>query len=168
MACQENDMAKINALINEQEVGIEKADSIILTYKENEALKVEVFGKTIHRYIKNQNKLEFPEGIEVKFYEQGELSAILTSDSAVFDDSKGIIIVSGNVDMYNNRHENLITDEMEWNINAKTIYAKNKIIIKTVHDVIYGIGMTAKEDFSQYSIKRVTGVVAYNKDDNFR
>ena len=49
-------MAKINALINEQEVGIEKADSIILSYKENEALKVEVFGKTIHRYIKNQNK----------------------------------------------------------------------------------------------------------------
>lgn len=71
--------------------------------------------------------MEFPEGIEVKFYEQGVLSAILTSDSAVFDDSKGIIIVSGNVDMYNNRHENLITDEMEWNINAKTIYAKIKL-----------------------------------------
>jgi LPS export ABC transporter protein LptC len=161
-------MSKINALINEKEAGIEKADSVILTYKENEFLKAEIFGKSVSRYIKNENKLEFTKGIEVRFYENSQLNSILTADFAIYDDIKGIILTKGNVDMYNYKHENLQTDEMEWNMNTKKIVAKHKIKIITPYDVIYGIGMTAKEDFTQYSIKKVTGVVAYNKDDNFR
>lgn len=161
-------MKKINALINEQEVGVEKADSIVLTYKEDQFLKAQIFGETIHRYIKNQSKLEFPKGIEVKFYELGELNALLTADFALFDDNKGVILIKGNVDMYNSKHENLLTDEMEWDMNTKTIHTKSSITIKTPHDIIHGIGMHAKEDFSQYAIKKVTGIVAYNKDENFR
>lgn len=161
-------MATINALINDEEAGIEKADSVKLIYKENQFLKAEIYGVSVLRYIKNQNKLVFEKGIEVRFYDQSKLNSVLTADSAVYDDSQRNIIIQGNVDMYNSKHEELFTDELIWDMNNKTIEAKNKIRIKTPYDVVYGSGMLAKEDFSYYSIRKVSGTVAYDKDEGLR
>ena len=52
-------MAKIDALINEKEANIEVADSVKLTYKEDASLKAEIFGKSVSRYLKGDNKLIF-------------------------------------------------------------------------------------------------------------
>lgn len=161
-------MAKIDALINEKEANIEVADSVKLTYKEGASLKAEIYGKSVSRYLKGDNKLIFEKGIEVRFYDAGQLSSVLSADSASYDDNLRTILIKGNVDMYNYKHEELSTDELLWDMNTKMIFAKNHIKIKTPHDIVRGSGMIAKEDLSQYSIKRVFGTVAYDDEERFR
>jgi len=161
-------MATVDALINEKEVNIETADSVKLTYKEGEFLKAEIYGKSVARYIKSDNKLVFEDGIEVHFYDKGQLSSVLTADSAVYDENLRMIQIQGNVNMYNYKHEELFTEELLWDMRAKTILAKDYIKIKTPYDIIHGVGMVAKEDFSQYAIKQVVGIVSYTEDEHFR
>ncbi|MCB9032303.1 MAG: LPS export ABC transporter periplasmic protein LptC [Chitinophagales bacterium] len=168
ISCQENDIATINALIKDDEVGVEIADSVKLIYKENEFIRAEITTKTVKRYIESQNKLEFTKGMVVKFYEGLKLTSVLTADYGILDDTKQTIEVKGNIVMQNYKHEVLKTENLVWNLINKTIYAQDKISIKTPYDIITGYGLNAKEDFSNYSIKRVTGIVSYNEDESFR
>jgi LPS export ABC transporter protein LptC len=168
IACEENDVAKINALVSNNDVGIEHADSVHLIYKEGAYTRAEIRAKTVKRYIKTQNKLEFSDGLEVKFYDTLQLVSVLTADYAVNDDAQQTIFISGNVRMENFRHEILETKELNWDIRNKKISANKGVKIKTPDDIIIGTGLDSDEDFSNYTIRHVNGVVEYNEDENFR
>ncbi|MCB0508464.1 MAG: LPS export ABC transporter periplasmic protein LptC [Chitinophagales bacterium] len=163
-ACKENDLAKVKAIFNEDDVQIEKADSVIFTYKEGEYIRAVVTGKVIRRYTKSQNKIDFPDGLLVKFYQQLQLISILKADYAMNDDANQTIKVSGNVYMENYKHEKLETDELTWDMRTKKIFTNKPIKLKTPDNYIYGVGFNAAEDFSNYTIRKVTGVVAVNNE----
>jgi lipopolysaccharide assembly outer membrane protein LptD (OstA) len=52
-----------------------------------------------------------------------------------------------------------------WNQAEKKIYATGFVRITTPDEIIYGNGLEAKEDFSEYTIKKVTGTVKIKNDD---
>ena len=168
VSCKENDMAKVKAMFNEQDIDVEVADSVKFTYKEGEYTRAVVTGKTIKRYTKTQNKLEFPDGLLVKFYEQLEMVSILKADHAENNEGEQMIKISGNVYMENAKYERLETPSLTWNVRAKKIYTDKAIKIKTVDNTIYGIGFDSDENFSNYTIRKVTGIVSVDDKDGFK
>jgi LPS export ABC transporter protein LptC len=168
VACKENDMAKIKAMFDEKEVDVEVADSVRFIYKEGQYTRAIVTGKTIKRYTKTQNKLEFPDGVFVRFFEELRLISILKADYAENNDGEQIIKVSGNVYMENEKYERLETPSLVWNIRTKKISTDKAIKIKTIDNTIYGVGFDADENFSNYTIRRVTGIVAVDDDKGFK
>lgn len=166
-ACKENDMAKVKAMFNENEIDVETADSITFTYKEGAYKRAIVTGKTIKRYVKTQNKLIFPDGLLVKFYDQLKLISVMKADYAENNDAEQIINVSGNVYIENSKYEILETQELTWNMNTRKVYTDKAIKIKTVDNIIYGIGIVADEDFANYTIRRVTGIVSVDQTNGF-
>jgi LPS export ABC transporter protein LptC len=168
LSCKENDMAKVKAMFTEQDADVEVADSVKFTYKEGEYIRAVVTGKTIKRYTKTQNKLEFPDGLLVKFYEQLEMISVLKADYAENNDGEQMIKVSGNVYMENSKFERLETPSLTWNIRAKRIYTDKAIKIRTVDNTIYGVGFDSDENFSNYTIRKVTGVVAVDDSKGFK
>lgn len=167
IACKENDMAKVKAMFNEQEVDVETADSIIFTYKEGAYKRAIVTGKSIKRYVKTQNKLIFPDGLLVKFYDKLKLISVLKADYAENNDAQQILTASGNVYIENDKYEIMETQELTWNMNAKKVYTDKAIKIKTLDNIIYGIGLEADEDFSNYTIRKVTGIVSVDQKNGF-
>ena len=161
-------MAKVKAMFNEKDADVEIADSVIFTYKEGEYIRAVVTGKTIRRYIKNQNKLEFPDGLLVKFYQQLDLISILKADYAENNITDQMINISGNVYMENAKYERLETPSLTWNVRAKKIYTDKAFSIKTLDNTIYGIGFDSDENFSNYTIRKVTGVVAVDDKNGFK
>jgi LPS export ABC transporter protein LptC len=168
VACEENDVSRINALVSNDDVGVERADSVHLLYKEGAYTRAEISARTVKRYIKTQNKLEFSDGLEVKFYDSLKLVSVLTADFAVNDDTKQSIFISGNVRMENFQQEVLETQELNWDIRNKKIQCSKGIKIKTPDDVITGTGLDSDEDFSNYTIRQVHGVVAYDEEEDLR
>lgn len=168
ISCQENDMAKVKAMFNEQDADVEIADSVKFTYKEGEFIRAIVTGKTIKRYTKTENKLEFPDGLLVKFYQQLELISVLKADYAENNVGEQMIKVSGNVYMENAKYERLLTPSLTWNVRAKRIYTDQPIQIKTVDNTISGVGFDSDENFSNYTIRKVTGIVAVDDKDGFK
>lgn len=168
LACEENDVARINALVSNDDVGVERADSVHLIYKEGPYTRAEISAKTVKRYIKDQSKLEFSDGLQVLFYDSLKLVSVLTANYALNDDAKQFIFISGDVRMENYQHEVLETEELNWDIRSKKITANKGIRITTPDDVITGTGLDSDEDFSNYTIRRVHGVVAIDEDEELR
>ena len=166
--CQEVDMAKVKAMFNEKDADVEVADSVKFTYKEGEYIRAIVTGKTIKRYTKTQNKLEFPDGLLVKFFEQLNMISVLKADYAENSDAEQLVKVSGNVYMENARYEVIETQELTWNMRDKKIFTDKPIKIKTLDNIIYGVGFDSDEDFSNYTIRKVNGIVAVDDTKGFK
>jgi len=167
-SCQENDLSKVKAMFNEKDVDVEVADSVKFTYKEEGYIRAIVTGKTVRRYTNTQNKLEFPNGLLVKFYEQLNLISVMKADYAQNDDAQQIVKVSGSVYMENARNETMETQELTWNVRAKKIYTDKAIKIRTPDNIIYGSGFDSDEDFSNYTIRKVNGIVAVDDSKGFK
>ncbi len=161
-------MAKVKAMFNEKDADVEVADSVKFTYKDGAYIRAVVTGKTIKRYTKTQNKLVFSDGLLVKFYEQLNLISVMKADYAENDDAEQMVKVSGNVYMENSRYEILETQELAWNIRTKKIFTDKPIKIKTTDNVIYGVGFDSDEDFSNYTIRKVNGIVAVDDTKGFK
>jgi len=104
----------------------------------------------------------------VKFYEQLEMVSILKADHAENNEGEQMIKISGNVYMENAKYERLETPSLTWNVRAKKIYTDKAIKIKTVDNTIYGIGFDSDENFSNYTIRKVTGIVSVDDKDGFK
>ncbi len=166
--CQENDMAKVKSMFNEKDADVEVADSVKFTYKEGAYIRAIVTGKTIRRYTNSQNKLEFPDGLLVKFFEQLNLISVLKADYAENNDAEQLIKISGNVYMENSRYEIMETQELTWNMRTKKVFTDKPIKIKTTDNIIYGVGFDSDEDFSNYTIRKVNGIVAVDDAKGFK
>lgn len=166
--CQENDIAKVKSMFNEKDIDVEVADSVKFIYKEGAYIRAIVTGKTVKRYTNTQNKLVFPDGLLVKFYEQLNMISVLKANYAENDDAQQTINVSGNVYMENARNEIIETTQLTWNIRTKKIYTDKSIKIRTPDNIIYGVGFDSDEDFSNYTIRKVNGIVAVDDSKGFK
>lgn len=166
--CEENDITKVKAMFSEKDADVEVADSVRFLYKEGEYTRAIVTGKTIKRYTKTQNKLEFPDGLLVKFYDQLNMISVLKANYAENNSTEQVIIVSGDVYMENSHYEILETQELTWNMQSKKVFTDKLIKIKTPDNIIYGVGFDSDEDFSNYTIRKVTGIVAVDESNGFK
>ncbi|MFN8282687.1 MAG: LPS export ABC transporter periplasmic protein LptC [Chitinophagales bacterium] len=167
-SCEQVPLAKIKAMFDEKDADVEVADSVKFTYKEGEYARAVVTAPKVKRYTKEQSKLEFSNGLLVRFYEALDMISVLKADYGVNDDAKQLIITSGNVHMENAKNEIMETQELTWNIKTKKVWTDKAIRIKTPDNIINGIGFDADEDFSNYTIRKVTGVVAVDDDKGFK
>lgn len=104
---------------------------------------------------------EFPDGIFVEFYnEKEEVYSILKSKYAYFNQQKDEWNIKGDVFVENTeKGQKLETQEMFWTPKSGDIRVedKDKVTITEPDQILYGQGLTAKDDFSYYKIKKVTG-----------
>ncbi|HQD11703.1 MAG TPA: LPS export ABC transporter periplasmic protein LptC [Chitinophagales bacterium] len=166
-SCEENDIAKVKAMFDEKEVDVEVADSVQFIYKEDQYARAVVTGKTVKRYTRTQNKLEFTDGLIVRFYDQLKLISVLKADFAENNDSEQKVLVSGNVYMESAKYEHMETQELTWDMRAKRVYTDKAIKIRTPDHIIYGVGFDSDEDFSNYTIRKVNGIVSVSDDNSF-
>ncbi len=166
-SCEENDIAKVKAMFDEKEVDVEVADSVQFIYKEDQYARAVVTGKTVKRYTRTQNKLEFTDGLIVRFYDQLKLISVLKADFAENNDSEQKVLVSGNVYMESAKYERMETQELTWDMRAKRVYTDTAIKIRTPDHIIYGVGFDSDEDFSNYTIRKVNGIVSVSDDNSF-
>ncbi len=101
----------------------------------------------------------FPKGLYVEFYEKpGQMTSTLKANYAKQDRNKDLYLAKGNVVVNNiQKQEKLETEELFWNKNKEEIYTDKFVKITTAEEVITGKGLRANQDFSRYSITKVTG-----------
>jgi LPS export ABC transporter protein LptC len=58
------------------------------------------------------------------------------------------------------KNETLQTDEMFWSPDTKKVYTDKPVDIKTPEQVLHGVGMDSNQDFTDYTLRRVTGVLS--------
>ncbi|MEJ8802542.1 LPS export ABC transporter periplasmic protein LptC [Pontibacter sp. H249] len=109
----------------------------------------------------------FPKGIYIEFYEKpGQMTSTLKANYAKHERNKDLYLARGNVVVNNlQKQEKLETEELYWNKYKQEIYTDKFVKITTPEEVITGKGLRANQDFSRYSITKVTGTFSLNEEE---
>ena len=142
---------------------IRQADSIKVYYTEKEVLKTILQAKKLNEFLNGDR--EFPEGIYIEFYDKtGKMTSTLRANTAYFFKEENKWRGRGKVEVVNiEKHQQLNSEELFWKPDTKKIFTDKFVTITDREDVIYGTGLMADQDLSNYSLKNTSGNVHVNE-----
>jgi len=107
----------------------------------------------------NNGNQEFPKGLYFEIYgDEGKIESTLRANHAYYYKEKKIWRGSGKVEVKNiKKNQFLNTEEIFWKPDKRKIFTEKFVSIKLENEVIYGWGLDADQDMSNYSIKKPKG-----------
>jgi len=155
-----NNLDVVNALSDKDESATVVAKNSEIIYTENGRIKLKVFAPVTKSYQNTEEPYdEFPEGITVyTFSDSMEIESQLTSKYAHHSEYNGLWSASNNVVTKNSKGETLNTEHLFWDQKRKIIYTDDMVKITTDDGVQYGQGFISDETFSNWEIKKPSGI----------
>jgi LPS export ABC transporter protein LptC len=142
---------------------LQQANNIVVHYTEKEILKTILKAKKLNEF--QNGDREFPEGIYIEFYDKtGKITSTLRANSAYFFKEENKWRGRGKVEVVNiEKQQQLNSEELFWKPDTKKIFTDKFVTITDKEDVIYGTGLMADQDLSNYSLKNTSGNVHVNE-----
>lgn len=135
---------------------LREVESLELYYSENELIKTKITADLVYEF--QSGDREFPKGMYLEFYNEfGRLTSTLRADHAYYFKEQNQWRGRGDVEVKNiESSEQLNTEELFWKPTDKKIFTDKFVTIRQQNDVIYGTGLEANEDLSNYKIIKVS------------
>jgi len=126
-------------------------------YSENDKVKVKVLADIVYEY--KDGDREFPKGLYLEFYNEfGRIETVLKANEAHYFKEENKWRARGKVEIRKiEADEQLNTEELFWKPAEKKIFTESFVTIREQGDVIYGDGLDAKQDLSDYNIRNPKG-----------
>jgi LPS export ABC transporter protein LptC len=136
---------------------LKKAENIELYYSEKDQVQVKMIAAEMQEF--ESGDREFPKGIYLEFYDEfGRMESTLRANHAYFFKKENQWRGRGKVEVKNiAKNEQLNTEELFWKPGEKKIFTDKFVTIRQQGDVIYGEGLTANQDMSDYIITKPMG-----------
>jgi LPS export ABC transporter protein LptC len=130
---------------------IQFTDSAIVTFK--------VTAGKIDRYSdKEAPHDEFSDGVEVLSFDgNGNIESTILALRAVNYPEESRMEAIDSVTLENNEGKKLETELLIWNQKENRIHTDKHVKITTANEILFGEGLDAKDDFSSYEIRNITG-----------
>jgi LPS export ABC transporter protein LptC len=160
VSCQ-NELEDIQKIQQQQESGIERADSVTLLYSDSAVVRMAATAPQMLYYLDPKNpRREFPKGLHVNFFDdQQQPSAQLTARYAEQSDQTQKITLRDSVVIWNRRDQQLQTEELFCDEREQKIYSNRFVTITTPTYIMYGTGFRSNLDFSDWYLDTVRGTV---------
>jgi LPS export ABC transporter protein LptC len=131
-----------------------------LYYTENNQVKVKIIAALFYEF--ENGDREFPKGIYLEFFDEfGKMESTLRANEAYYFKKEDQWRGRGKVEVKNiAKNEQLNTEELFWKPATEKIFTEKFVTIRLQSDVIYGQGLEAKQDMSEYEIKKPEGEFA--------
>jgi LPS export ABC transporter protein LptC len=112
---------------------------------------------------------EFPKGFQVSIYnEAGIVRSSLKADFVHYDKVQDLYTATGNVVLEDLlKKESLKTTKLHWSRTEQRVFNNEFVEINTPSQVLKGKGLTAKQDFSSYTILEPEGTIHDANSDGF-
>ncbi len=144
----------------------EVAEDAEITYTDSGLLRARIKAPLMEgiRQAK-QPFIEMPKGLNAEFYDtDGSVSSYVTSEYGIYKQNEKTILLRRNVQVMNVKGEKLETEKLIWNQGTAKIYTDEFVKITTADEIIMGDGMTANQNFTNWSIRNVSGTIQLNND----
>lgn len=143
---------------------LKQAINVSMRYTEKEKLKTILQAKKLNEF--QNGDREFPEGIYIEFYDPtGKMTSTLRANSAYFFKEENKWRGRGKVEVINiDKQQQLNTEELFWKPDTKKIFTDKFVTITDNQDVLYGTGLTANQDLSDYHLKNTSGDIHSNEE----
>lgn len=165
VSCQKSDLKNMEA-VDSSNLPDEISRDVHMVYSDSGRTKFILDAPIIHKYTKDTNYTEFPEGVHGQFYNKyGQKTSDLKAGYCLKVNKDDEVIFRKNVRFVNSKKETLISEEIY--LLNDTIYSDTTVYIKTPNLILEGIGLVAPQDFSTYKLLNPTGVY-YPEDEEMK
>lgn len=153
MSCNQSDLKEPLVYDGPQRIG----ENVELYYTEENQVKVKMIAAVVYEF--ESGDREFPKGLYLEFYDEtGKLESTLRANEAYYFKKDQQWRGRGKVEVKNlEKNEQLNTEELFWKPAEEKIFTDKFVTIRQQTDVIYGQGLEAKQDMSDYVIKKPEG-----------
>ena len=156
----ENDVKKIDALLSKK-TGLEEGKDIESYLSQDGLLKARLRSPYMLLYLVDTPYLEFPRKLHVDFYNDStKIESTLDAMYARYRENQRIVYLKDSIVVINIlQGDTLKTDELWWDQNKQQFYTERDVEIRKPTQTIFGKGLTAKQNFSEYTIFKINGIV---------
>ena len=149
----------------EYEGPLREVEKVELYFSENQRVKVKMVADLLYEY--QNGDQEFPKGIYVEFFDEtGKLESTLRANHAYYFKTEKQWRGRGKVEVKNiAKSEQLNTEELFWKPDEEKIHTDKFVTIRQEEDVLYGQGLEAKQDMSDYTILKPEGEFAVKEEE---
>lgn len=125
-----------------------------------------VAGRIAEYVTEGKERTVMTDGVELDFFDAaGGEGSKLTADRGLVTPKKQRMEVFGHVVFTNSRGERMETEHLVWSQDSDRVFTDSAVRIIRERDIIDGLGLDANEDFSRYTIRRITGTLYVQPDD---
>ncbi len=166
----ENDIAVVNSITAEGEknLPIQSDKNVQTIYSDSAQVRAKLTAPVMNRYAGKKPYMELPKGMEVIFFDEHQNQQTkLTADYGIgFDNGNGMehMEAKRNVVVINQKGDKLNTEHLIWNAVTKKIFTNEFVKITTKDEILWGDGLIANQDFSDYEIKNPKGQVSVKEE----
>lgn len=166
VAC-ENDLDKVAAVEVEQSAPDRITTQAEYLYSDSGRVTNRLRAGRIAEWSSGERKrTEMSEGVELVFFDRtGAEQSTLTARHGLILPKEKRMEVYEQVVFVNNKGERLETEQLTWHQDSARVRTDKAVRVQRGPDVIHGMGLDAAEDFSSYTILRITGQL-YVKEDS--
>lgn len=160
-----NDLEKVNQISSANINIAELGEDVEIHYSREGHLRAKIIAKELVTYRGDEPYMEFSKGVKLDFFNDAlQTTSKLTARYGIYYTQKEEMMVRDNVEIINIKGEKLDTEELTWKRKDEKIYSDKFVRITTPDEIIYGTGFEAKQDFSDYVIKNISGTVQVKED----
>ncbi len=136
---------------------IQEAENMVLYQSESATTKIKLITPLLREFASGDR--EFPDGIYIEFYnEEGIMTTTLKANEAIYFKKEDHWRGRGDVVIKNiENQQQLNTEELFWKPTEERMFTEKFVKISLPDQVLYGNGLEAKQDFSEYTIKKPEG-----------
>ena len=135
------------------------SENLNTTYTDSAKVKMRLQA-AVQTEFANGNQ-EYEKGLEVTFFEKDTIrKSYLKADVVFYNKQQDLYTAIGNVVLEDlQKHEKLNTEKLHWSRFEGRVYNNEFVKITTPTQVLKGKGLTAKQDFSTYTILEPEGQI---------
>ena len=143
---------------------IEVITDVQILYSEVGEVQAILTAPELKRIKDEKPHTEFQKGLHVEFFNEDHKTGDLKANYGIRYENSDETIVRNNVVVVNLEGEKLETEELTRNENTRRIYTDKQVKITTKTATLWGMGLDAKEDFSEYKILEPYGSKLLKED----
>ena len=153
----ENDIETIKKITADDTIAGVTAYDIEYVRTDSGLLQVTLKAPVMIKYDGKESYTEFPNGFTVYMYDKNEIKkAFIRANYGINYTKKKYLKARNDVVVKNfETHEQLNTENLDWDQRKKMIYARSFVKISAPDKLIFGDSLEAKEDFSQRKIYNI-------------
>lgn len=122
-------------------------------------ITVKMLAKEVKQIDLAENTYEFPQGLTLFMYDSlGNITSQMSAGYSIYYDKKGIWEAKHDVNVHNEKGDQLNTEYLMWNRNKEKIETNKAVKISTKDGIIYGDGMVSDQYFKNWEVVNGRGI----------
>lgn len=135
-------------------------------YSDSGIVRKRIRAGTISEFGGEHPRTKMTDGVELTVFDpQGHASSQLTARRGEIQQELNRMEVEEQVVFLNAKGEKLETEQLTWSQDSDRVYTDRPVKVTRARDIIYGQGLDAAQDFSRYTIRKITGTLFIERSD---